>query len=136
MSTAVGPGCPDLTVSGNGSVVYNLNNGMLDAEATCFNGYRFAGTDLISKTLQCLGSLWNDTLTPCIGENTYFIYINYTFNSFSATNPKCTNKTTITIEMHSKVLQIFPKCDTKVTLFAFVETNFQKCSWISLWELL
>ncbi len=73
--SAVGPGCPDISLQGNGTVVYHLEHGSLDADIACLPGHRLAGTDLTSKTLHCSGSTWNDTVTPCLSE-----YQTYTFN--------------------------------------------------------
>jgi len=67
----VGPGCEDLIIPTNGSVVYNMIEGELQASVTCHQGHVLLGTpDQKSKVMHCYGSAWNDTLTldECLRE--------------------------------------------------------------------
>ena len=74
--TALGPGCPDIELAGNGTVTYNLADDVLSSEVTCAEGFTFPGTDVFKQHLLCQGSLWNDTVEPCVGESSHSL-LNY-----------------------------------------------------------
>ena len=65
---AVGPGCPDLTIPMNGTVVYRMFNGELTANVTCLPGFVFAGSDHSTMMLRCKGSEWNLPVSACVGR--------------------------------------------------------------------
>ena len=73
---AVGPGCPDMEIAGNGTVQYRMDKDTLVADVHCPPGYVLGDTGTNWKTVTCLedptsgtdGARWSATLKECICE--------------------------------------------------------------------
>jgi len=66
VSTAVGPGCADLTAPPNGRIQYYMSaDSSLHANVTCDDGYH-VGAGGSFQHIRCTGVMWSSTLPVCM----------------------------------------------------------------------